>query len=78
MVESAPLLREYTSNGIEGSNPSRSAIREKPATYNGSGLSSFNNEAKWHVKWHVLPLVSGFIQNDLFVQNRFWRLIIKG
>ena len=27
MVESAPLLREYTSDGIEGSNPSRSAIR---------------------------------------------------
>ena len=26
MVESAPLLREYTGNGIEGSNPSGSAI----------------------------------------------------
>ena len=78
MVESAPLLREYTSDGIEGSNPSRSAIREKPATYKGSGLSSFENEAKWHLKWHVLPLVPRCIQSELVVKNRFRIRIKKG
>ena len=36
MVESAPLLREYTRNGIEGSNPSRSAITT-PALNEGWG-----------------------------------------
>ena len=42
MVEGAPLLREYTGNGIEGSNPFVSAITHH------SGLAAtrcFANEA---------------------------------
>ena len=34
MVEGAPLLREYTGNGIEGSNPFVSAIHKDVNAYN--------------------------------------------
>ena len=38
MAEGAPLLREYILIGIEGSNPSLTAINASPAALTGSGV----------------------------------------
>ena len=53
MVESAPLLREYAGNGIEGSNPSGSAIA--PDQLVDLGRWHFNLYRRLAEGWSIWP-----------------------
>ena len=51
MAEGAPLLREYILIGIEGSNPSLTAISSKPCRPKAMGFFTYWGKKSWAGTW---------------------------
>lgn len=68
MVEGAPLLREYTREGIVGSNPILSAIKISP-DFNSRNITPSATILASAIRCEVMPCAPKWLSRHEFVNN---------